>query len=183
MLRRVSALLVLGAAGLGCGGIGPGDYVFFKIAFSEQEKKSSSCYGDTGVPANEKSDKSTFRASNLFLIYGATEDQEDKLYLDTGDRTIEGYEEAGLFTFTGSSTDVDFTEINGAGDKHTKSDKVLIEMTMDGSSVVGTVEATHKESCSGSTCALTLPVSISCTTTATFVGTEVDDVELQHEID
>ncbi len=192
-LRRVSALLVLGAAGLGCGGLGPGDYVFYRVAFSEQQKKSPGCFLENSVPANEKFDKTSFRASSLFLIYGATEEQENKLYLDmgaitvedddNGAITVEGYEEAGLFTFTGSSTDVDFTEINGGGDKHTTTTKVLVELTIDGSSMVGSVEATRKQSCSGSTCDLTLPDPRSCTTTSTFVGTEIDDVELHHNID
>lgn len=192
-LRRVSALLVLGAAGLGCGGLGPGDYVFYRVAFSEQQKKSPGCFIENSVPANEKFDKTSFRASSLFLIYGATEEQENKLYLDMGAAmaeddegaaiTVEGYEEAGLFTFTGSSTDVDFTEINGGGDKHTITTKVLVELTIDGSSMVGTVEATNKQSCSGSTCDLTLPDPRSCTVTSTFVGTEIDDVELHHTID
>ncbi|HZF49374.1 MAG TPA: hypothetical protein VE093_12030 [Polyangiaceae bacterium] len=198
-LRRVSALLVLGAAGLGCGGLGPGDYVFYRVAFSQQQKKSPGCFIENSVPADEKFDKTSFRASSLFLIYGATEEQENKLYLDMGavmvdddgmagdDEgraiTVEGYEEAGLFTFTGSSTDVDFTEINGGGDKHTTTTKVLVELTMDGSSMVGSVEATRKQSCSGSTCDLTLPDPRSCTTTSTFVGTEIDDVELHHTVD
>jgi hypothetical protein len=182
MLRRASALLVLGAAGLGCGGLGPGDYAFFRVAFSEQEKKSSGCFGTGGIPANEKSDKTNFRKSSLFIVYGVTEEAEDKLYLDMGETTVEGYEEAGLFTFTGSSTDVDFTEINGGGDKHTTAFKLVVELTIDGSSMVGSAEATQKQSCSGSTCDLTLPAPISCTTTSTFVGTEIEDVELHHDI-
>jgi hypothetical protein len=182
MLRRATALLVLGAAGLGCGGLGPGDYALFRIAFSEQEKKSSGCFGSAGIPANEKSDKTNFRQSNLFIIYGATEEGEDKLFLDTGKITVEGYEEAGLFTFTGNSTDVDFTEINGGGDKHTTTNKLLIELTIDGSSMVGSAESAVKQTCSGSTCDLTLPAPISCTTTTTFVGTEIDGVELHHDI-
>jgi hypothetical protein len=182
MLRRASALLVLGAAGLGCGGIGPGDYALYRVAFSEQVKMSSGCFGPGGIPADNKSDKTTFRESSLFIIYGATEEAEDKLYLDMGETTVEGYEEAGLFTFTGTSTDVDFTEINGSGDKHTTTKKLIVEMTIDGSSIVGSAEASEKETCSGSTCDLTQPAPISCTTTSTFVGTEIDGVELHHDI-
>jgi hypothetical protein len=112
-LRRASALLVLGAAGLGCGGLGPGDYVFYRVAFSQQQKKSPGCFGSrTASPPNEKFDKTNFRASSLFHHLrrdgGAG---EDKLYLDMGavmvdddgmagdDEgraiTVEGYEEAG----------------------------------------------------------------------------------------
>lgn len=183
MLRRACALLVLGAAGLGCGGIGPGDYVLFRVGFSEQEKKTKGCYGPSGaVPANEGSDKTNFRGSSLFIIYGATEDGEDKLFLDTGETTIDGYEEAGGFIFTGNSTDVDFTEVNGAGDKHTTTNKLLIELTIDGASMVGSAESTVKQTCSGTTCDLTLPAPINCVTTTTFVGTEIEDVELHHDI-
>lgn len=181
-LRRGGALLVLGAAGLGCGGIGPGDYVFFRVAFSDQLKKSSGCYGDTGIPADEKSDKTTFRKSGLFLIYGSAEEGEDKLFLDSGEAALEGIEEGGIYTFTGTATDVDYTEPDGAGDKHTTTNKVELEFTIDGTSLYGSGVTTVKSSCSGSTCDLTLPIPISCTTTQTFVGTEVEDVELQHDI-
>lgn len=183
VLRRASVLLVLGAAGLGCGGLGPGDYAFFRVAVDDQVKKSSGCFGTTGVPANEKSDKTTFHTNGLFIIYGAVEEAEEKLFLDMGETTVEGYEEAELFTFTGSSTDIDFTEINGGGDKHTVSNKLVVELTIDGSSMVGTAEQTTKQTCSGSTCNLTMPTPITCTTTTSFVGTEVDSVELTHEID
>jgi hypothetical protein len=187
MLRRAGALLVLGAAGLGCGGgIGPGDYVFFRVAFTQQEKESGLCLDEDGVPTNDtndKLDKTDFRSSSLFLIYGAVEDQEEKLYLDTGTVTLEGYEEAGLYTFTATSTDVNFTEINGGGDKHTFTKKLLVEMTIDGTSVVGTSEMTEKKACTGSTCALTLPVTVNCAKTRTFVGTEIEEIELHHDID
>lgn len=182
MLRRAGALLVLGAAGLGCGGIGPGDYVFFRIAFSDQVKRSTSCFGDTGVPADVKSDKTTFRGTGLFVLYGVTTEEEDRLYLDNGEAVLEGFEEADLFTFQGSSTDINFTEINGGGDKHTTSDKIVVELTIDGTSMNGQVEATHKKTCSGATCDLTLAVPENCVQTQTFVGSEVDDVQLEHAI-
>jgi hypothetical protein len=185
MLRRAGALLVLGAlgaAGIGCGGLGPGDYAFFRIAFSEQVKRSTSCYGDTGIPADEKSDKTGFYSTSLFIIYGATVEGEDNLYLDTGMAVIPGFEETDLFTFTATATDVNFTEINGGGDKHTTTDKTTIELTIDGTSMTGQAVSSHKKSCSGATCDLTLPVPENCTLTTTFVGTEIEDVDLRHEV-
>lgn len=182
MLRRASALIVLGAAGLGCGGLGPGDYVLFRVAFSEQVEQTDGCFGVNGIPPNEELDQSNFRQSSLFIIYGATEAGEDKLFLDTGEITVEGYEKDDLFVFAGESTDVDFTEVNGGGDEHTTRIKLLINLSIDGTSMAGSVEATEIESCAGTTCALTMPDPRSCVTKTPFVGTEIEDVELHHDI-
>lgn len=185
VLRRAGALLVLGVLGVassGCGGFGPGDYLFFRVAFNDQAKKSSSCYPDPGVPPNIKSDKTTFRTSNTFILYGAADVGEEFFYLDTGTVSLEGILEEDVFSFTGTQTDVEWTNFDGTGDKVTTTDKVTIEFALDGTSITGDFVGVHKKSCSGNACATTLPVPENCTTTQTFVGTQVEDVQLEHGI-
>jgi hypothetical protein len=156
--------------------------VFYQVAFNEQVKKSSGCYPDSTVPADVKSDKTTFHKSGLFLLYGVVEEGEDKLYLDTGETALEGVLDVDVYVFTATSTDVDYTEDAGGGDKHTTTNKVTVEMTIDGTEVAGKVVGSLKTSCSGATCDLTMPTPSSCTTTQTFLGTEVEDVEFHHDI-
>lgn len=170
-----AAALVTGVAAtsVGCGGIGPGDYIIYRVAQTSADQ-SSGCYGGT-VPPDEKYDSSTFRATGTFIIYAGA---EDKFYLDDGKDTLEGTLDGDTYTFTGKKTDVNFSGANDST-KITDSETLTITVTVDGSTVTGQAVDKVSEKCSGTGCPAAPP---SCTVTIEFVGTEVDDVELKHDV-
>ena len=174
ILKPCAATLALSVLTAGCG-IGPGDYVMYKVAFTEEEQ-STGCYGDS-IPPNVKSDSSTFRSTDTWFIY-ANSVEEDVYYLEAGQGTLEGVPSDTGYTFSGKSIDVEYTVPDGTGDKLTTTQTVTIELTVDGSSVSGTVtdKTTHK--CSG---ACTGPAIPTCTITSTFKGSEVNSVSLEHD--
>jgi len=169
-----AALAVLGGT-VGCGGVGPGDYVVYEVSFTAMEK-ASSCYVDKYVPPNEKSDSTTVRDAGTFILYAGI---EDKFYLDAGEVTLEGAKEGDKYTFTGKSVDVQYDSPDGQGNKRTTTTTETVEMTVDGKAVTGTetVKASYK--CSGQTCGNPIP---SCTESGDFVGTQVDNLKLQHDV-
>jgi hypothetical protein len=183
-LRRGSALLVLGlgAASIGCGGIGPGDYLFYSVSFSDQEEKTPNCFEDSVVPPEEANSRTTFRDSRTWVLYASYVDGEDKLFLDMGDETLAGFAEGDALSFEGEDVDVTFSDIQGTGDKITDLEKRVVKMTLDGVSVSGSVTVTESTQCAGNTCEITLPVPENCTTTTRFAGSEIEDVALQHDL-
>ena len=170
-----AALTSIGALMLGCGGVSPGDYVIYRVALSDA-KRGSSCYPDKKIPPNEKSDSDSFLASTDFILYAGP---DDNFYLDTGSATLEGTGDADVYTFVGKTVDVEYASSDGTGDKITTTDTTTIQMTVDGKAVTGTVSEKVSITCRGNNCGDAIP---SCTTTTNFVGTEVDDVELKHEV-
>jgi len=157
------------AASAGCGGIGPGDYIMYRVAVSTSKPGK-----DCDVSENIKSDSSTFKASNTFYLYAGA---EDAYFLDTGEVTLEGAEEDDGYKFSGKTVDVEF--LGGAQtDKVTQTTAVTIEMVVDGAAVSGkiTSKASLTYACTGP-----CPTNESCTQTSTFVGTEVEDVDLEHD--
>jgi len=166
--------LTLGVLSTGCG-IGPGDYIIYRVAITEQEQ-STGCYGDT-IPPNVKSDSSTFRSSGTFIVY-ANATAEDAYYLDTGDVTIEGVESDAGYTFSGKTIDIEYTVPDGTGDKLTTTNTLTIEVVVDGASISGTAVDKTTYKCSG---ACTAPAIPSCTVTTEFKGSEIDGVALEHD--
>jgi hypothetical protein len=159
----------------GCGGVGPGDYVVYRVSFSEIEQ-ASSCYPDKYVPPDVRSDSSTLRASGTYILYAGA---EDKFYLDTGDSTLEGTQDGDKYTFEGKAVDVDYDTPDGQGNKRTSTLTTTIEMTVDGDVVTGTAKTKTSYKCSGQTCGNPIP---SCTESGDFVGTQVDDLKLKHDV-
>src|SRR5215213_1033690 len=81
------------AASTGCGGIGPGDYVIYRVAISAAKPGK-----DCDVSENIKSDSSTFKGSDTFYLYAGV---DDAYFLDIGDTTLEGAEEDEGYKFSG----------------------------------------------------------------------------------
>jgi len=158
----------------------PGDYVVYRVSTTTTEL-SEGCYANKSVPADLAHDSSTFRESQTIMLYAAT---EGLYYLDSGASTLEGgMEETGdgeLYTFKGKSVDVTYAGANGTGDKLTATASTTIKMTVVDQVVTGTAKTKTTISCKGATCGASIP---SCTTSTTFVGTEVEDVELDHAVD
>jgi hypothetical protein len=176
ILNPCAAALALGVLTAGCG-LGPGDYVMYRVASSEQDKSVGCYYPANDVPPDEKSDSSTFRTSATFIIYANATD-EDAYYLDTGDGTIEGIESDAGYTFSGKDVDVNYTMPDGTGDKLTTTHTVTVELAVDGKSISGTHTDKTTYKCAG---ACTQPPTPSCTVTTTFKGSEIDDVQLYHD--
>lgn len=159
----------------GCGGVGPGDYVVYRVSFSELDE-GSSCYPDSHVPADVKSDSTTLRSSGTYILYAGA---EDKFYLDTGDSTLEGTKDSDKYSFEGKAVDVNYDTPDGQGNKRTSTVTTTIEMTEDGDVVTGTAKTKTSYKCSGQTCGNAIP---SCTESGEFVGTKVDSIKLKHDV-
>ncbi|MCC6558255.1 MAG: hypothetical protein IT372_35375 [Polyangiaceae bacterium] len=168
-----AAALVLAAASLasaGCG-IGPGDYIMYSVAVAAPKPGK-----DCDVSDNVKSDSSTFRDSQTFILYAGP---EDKYYLDVGQVTLEGAEDGDGFKFSGKSVDIEF--LGGAtNDKVEDTQTTTITMTIDGAAVDGTISSKHaiKYTCANPA---QCPESASCTQSASYVGAEIEDVDLEHD--
>jgi hypothetical protein len=169
-IRGAAALcLVAAACAAGCGGIGPGDYVIYRVALS-----SPKYGGDCVLDDNLKSDSSSFRASDTFVLYGGP---EEAFYLDVGDVTLGGAADGDGYKFKGSSVDVQF---DPAGNKQTRTVDTTIVMTVDGAAVSGSVKSrtTDTFACVDPT---QCSVDTTCTDTIEFVGAEIEDVDLEHD--
>ncbi len=177
-IQAVAAAGLLGglATLAGCGGIKPGDYIVYKVAASSEDQ-SSGCYGGT-VPQDDKYDTSSFKAAGTFTVFAS---KDDKFYLDAGAAgALEGTLDADTYTFSGKQTDVNFSAPNGGGCKSTATITATITLTVDGNIVTGEAVTKASGKYSGTGCPSQAPLS--CTKTTEFVGSEIDDVELKHDI-
>ena len=164
-----------------CDTMEPGDYVVYRVASTSSEL-SDGCYWQyQGADANVRHDSSTLKASGTFVMYAGVEEAR---YLDVGSVTLDGeYTGDGAegedFEFTGRTVDIEFDNPDGTGSKRTTTITTEVEMTVDGELVFGEVKTTTSWACEGSTCGELPP---SCTETVEFVGTEVEDVSLEHDV-
>jgi hypothetical protein len=171
--------MLLGALALAisaCGGIGPGDYVVYRIAFQEPNR-SEGCYANGQIPVNEQQDTSNqFIADTWILYVGAN----DKAYLDLGSTTLQGDESGGTYTFAGQSTDVEQYDDGNGGVERTETRTLATDVTfnVDGKVADGVMNQTENFQCSGNNC----PEPINCTTVTNFVGGQVKDVKLEHQL-
>jgi hypothetical protein len=172
-------VLTMGAAA--CDSVEPGDYVVYRVA-STSEKLSDGCYWQyMGADANVRNDTSTLQSSSTFVLYRGVETDH---YLDTGDVTLEGELKGDTdlgeeYEFEGKTVDVEWDDPNGAGAKRTTTTVTEVEMTVDGELAFGEVKIKTSWSCNGQGCGEVPP---SCTQTIEFVGTEVEDVNLEHDV-
>jgi hypothetical protein len=171
-----SVVAVVGTSVSGCGGIGPGDYVIYRVSYGELSR-SSGCYPDKEVPADEKSDSTTYRTGTSFILYAGA---EDAFYLDTGEKTLQGTKSSDTYAFAGKAVDVEYSNPNGTGAKTTVTVTATVDMTVDGEAVSGKVTTKTTQKCTGSDAC---PDDFSCTESVDFVGMEVEDVQLFHEAD
>ncbi len=177
-LRSRAALgVLLAAASSGCGGISPGDYLIYRVALSKPAL-SPECFADGMVPPNEAEDTSTLRNSGAMILYAGA---DDRYFLDFGTGTVEGTRLGDDFTF--SARDFDVT-IDGPMNeiRQTQEDIISIEFTLDGELIDGTLRNTQNTSCEGPMGSCPMPSNTSCTQTSGFVGTEVHDVDIEHDV-
>lgn len=157
-----------------CEDFGPGDYLVYRVAF-EQQARSGGCFGGQ-PPPDEGADTSTELTPDTWILYMGADDTP---YLDIGTTTLRGKQGGGQYTFDGQRVDVSIAD-DGMGNTQTLTDTLTthVVITLDGTSIEGTFEQTEDRQCSGTGC----PEPFNCTTTKKLVGSEVDDVELEHEV-
>jgi hypothetical protein len=157
-----------------CGGIEPGDYVVYRVAF-ENESRSPNCYGGT-PPPDEGQDTSTELTPDTWILYVGP---DNKPYLDIGTTTLRGELRGDEYQFDGQRVDVSIND-DGMGNTQTitTSTTTHVGIIVNGASIKGSYEQTQLVQCSGNGC----PEPTDCTTTRALIGSEVEDVELQHEV-
>ena len=111
---------------------------------------------------------------------GLDDDFQDDLVDVDGDGMDDRYEDQEV-DVDGNGKDDRFTEIEPAtdGDKHTMTTVQTVSFTVSGSDVTGNLTSSIQRTCSGATCPEELP---SCATSVAFVGTLVEDVDVEHQL-
>jgi hypothetical protein len=172
----------VGLVSLGCGGgISPGDYKLYRVAVAATPDKSAGCYPDSKIPASEKASSDDARVSQTWEIYAGTKDPASFfLEIDGGKETLEGTLSDKTYGFETTKVDVAFQNPDGTGWKYSKTDHVAIDVTVDGKTISGSITQTHSEKCSGNSGCPTIPPT--CSQTADYTGTEVDNVQLKHDM-
>jgi hypothetical protein len=167
--------IACGAALPACGGIDPGEYVVYRVA-SSSDDLSSSC--DAG--ANIDDDSSSFRAAETMVLFAG---EEGAFYLDVGGIALEGEMEStdlgDEYTFTGATVDVEFSSPDGTGTKWTTTVRTTVHLVADGDMASGDTDEKTTVKCSGELCG---DDEMSCTVSTDFVGTRVEDVDLEHQV-
>lgn len=178
----IQRLIFLGGSLLGvfgiaaCGGFGPGDYNVYRIGF-QTPTRSAGCYAMGQIPVNDQQDTSSEYIADTWILYMGP---DDRAYLDVGTTTVQGTKKGDDFTFSGQRTDVEIIEDQNGDPERTETTSTSTDVTLklSGKVLEGAMTQTAIFSCSGSNC----PESQECTTVTNFVGGEVDDVELEHEV-
>lgn len=168
----------VGVLALGCGSsISPGDYKLYRVAIDKTGAKSAGCYPDSKIPDAVKQSSDDMRESQTWEIYAGTQDPAQFfLEIDSGKETLEGSLADKTYTFETTKIDVALDPPY----KRTKTDRLTIDVTVDGKTIRGSVTSTHSEKCSGGDqCP---KVSVTCSQTSDYDGTEVDDVQLRHDL-
>jgi hypothetical protein len=163
-----AATALLGVAG--CGGLGPGDHVFYQIASTVPEQDAG-CFFDNMIPDDIKDDTSTILDSSTWILYI---NADKTVELDTGAGVLSGAVAGEGYKVSGETVNVEYN-----GDttrKITTTTKITINLTIDGKTVAGSSTVVTTTQCEGATCSPDL--SRSCTKKSSLKGVEVDDAEV-----
>lgn len=172
------AATCLGTAGLAlasCGGLSPGEYVVYRVSFAAADP-AENCYGG-GIPDDIADESSSYRTNGLFVLYQSV---DDKLYLDMGSAVLEGTADGDDYKFDGKRVDVTYLGPNCTGDRHIVTVSTEVEFTVDGAALTGTLVQKSRTECKGDCDNFD---ESSCTVTASFVGTEIEDPELRLDVE
>lgn len=170
------AALLAGALGVtGCG-ISPGDYVIYRVSPGVTEETSGCFFPETDPPPDQASDSTTVRESGTWIIYASI---NDAFYLDSGKNTLEGVATDTGYQFTGKEVDIQYDMPDGTGSKRTTTDAYTIDIIVDGDAISGKSVWKTTYGCAGMTCGDKIP---SCSRTTEFVGTHVDEIQLNHDL-
>jgi hypothetical protein len=173
------SLLALAALSLlvGCDELGPGDYRVYRVAF-EQVELEANCFDSGAVPVDAQDDSSSLFVSGTYVLFVGP---NDGYYLDTGTEALKGTASGENFTFSGRSTTV---VIEGdpmmPNATRTTTTQTEVKFNLSGEVVEGDVREDVTFNCTGPDCQD--PTDTACTRSAPFIGGEVADVELNHEV-
>ncbi len=176
LLTLFGGLLLAGATGCLEDSVAPGDYFVYRIA-SAQAGMSESC----NLTANEINDSSSLHAAGTLILFAG---QDGDFFLDMGELALAGefVQDGDLgeeYEFAGKTTDIEWSDPDGAGTKVTTTVDHEMELAIDGELVTGEYQIKTKRTCTGDACN---GVPYSCNETVEFVGTEVEDVDLKHHV-
>ena len=176
LMKSALALMCLSLL-VGCDELGPGDYRVYRVAF-EQVTLGSNCFDSGAIPVDQQDDSSSLFVSGTYVLFVGA---DDTYYLDTGAEALRGTGSGESFTFSGQSTSVEI-EGDPMMPDATRTSTVRSEVTfnLSGQVVEGTAKEDQTFSCEGPSCGMQNDTE--CTRTAPFVGGEVADVELKHEV-
>jgi hypothetical protein len=181
MNTKTSLLVAAGLALAGAAGcseeIEPGDYVVYRIASAEPDE-AETCE----LTANEISDSSTLKAAGTLIFFAG---EEGEFYLDMGATALVGEHtgadgEGELYEFSGKTVDIEWSDPNGTGTQITTTVSHDVELVIDAELVTGSYKIKETVDCVGEFCE---GIPWTCSNTVDFVGTEVEDVDLQHHVD
>jgi hypothetical protein len=161
----------------GCSSIDPGDYLVFRVASAEQQF-SNGCRLNN---PNTIDDSTTVHGSNTLILFAGA---DDRFYLDLGSMTLDGEadgvgDDGDLYEFEGKTIDVEWDGSTTNGNRRTTTVKTSADLEIDGELVTGRVRVKTSYACVGSSCG---DIPRSCTITTEFVGTEIEDVNLEHAV-
>jgi hypothetical protein len=179
-LRFSLALIsVLGLTSTGCSGLSPGDYVVYRLSVGALSY-TAGCFEDGEIPVDLKSDVSDVGVPATVVLQAGP---DETFYLDMGSATYAGTATGKGFRFIGESVDVTL-ETGGPMMMDAKKEEVrtttTIEFEVDGASVQGAVAEQIEYRCTGDACPEIRERT--CKRNRSFVGNEVEDVELEHTI-
>ena len=176
-LVSFSCALMALAGSVGCGGLGPGDYRVYRVAF-EQVKLEANCFDTGAVPVDQQDDSSSLFQSGTYVVFVGA---DDVVYLDTGTEALRGSESGDDYTFSGESRVVQIEGDPMMPDAtRTAVTATTVQFNLDGEVVQGSVRETISNTCEGPSCGMN--EGNECTRSAPFIGGEVEDVELTHEV-
>jgi hypothetical protein len=162
-----------------CGGIGPGDYRVYRVAF-EEWTEAPNCSATGVTPIDQQDDSSSQFVSGTFVFYVGA---DESFYLDTGDVALRGSEVGDEdYSFAGQSTvvDIEGDPMDPVSVETTITD-YKVQFNIEGEVVEGNIERTDSYTCEGPNCTPD-PTEAECTRSAPFIGGEVADVTLEHEV-
>lgn len=169
--------LIAGAWGVAGCGISPGDYVIYRVSMGTTDQTAGCYHPGTDAPPDQASDSTTIRDSSTWIIYASI---NDAFYLDSGTNTLEGVATDTGYQFTGKDVDVQFDLPDGTGSKRTTTDAYTVDVIVDGEAISGTSVWKTTYGCAGTTCpAERIP---SCQRTTDFVGTHVEEIQLNYDL-
>ena len=185
-LAALGGLLCLSA----CDDIAPGEYAVYRVGFN-QASLGSDCYADGEIPESIANDSSTFLSAGTIILYRAP---DGGVYMDNGAVVLNGTDLGkGSFTFAGQSVDVEkfegyggyttyYGSTYGGVDPKTTTATIStsIQVTLDAHGITGTETSSSSQTCSGRGCEDW--DEFSCTSTSTFVGTEVKDADIEYTL-
>ncbi|EYF07743.1 hypothetical protein [Chondromyces apiculatus] len=131
LIAHASLIGALSTMTAACGGLGPGDYVGYRVATSEV-KPGSDCFPGDEIPDSIKDDTTTFRNGSTFLLYVAS---DEEALLDTGAQVLAGTIDGDTFRFSGTNTNVEYppgtTYYDADGDGIPDNEDPSVDPTID----------------------------------------------------